>query len=167
MDDRNLYGITTFLADGTRVSFEFHARQAPRRVYPKYGRPYYSTTWREYDAKPRLYVSTPGETLLDNLVNRTSRPHTVWAAYLKDAMRQLELPGTIRWSQKAGCSCPCSPGFILTDGPDKLVDYARYDVWATIYGAPTVEDTFERARRAASVLADPTLSPEMLATPVG
>lgn len=162
MDENFLHGVTTTLRDGTRVTFEVHARQAPRRVYPKYGRPYYSTTWREYEAKPRVYVSVPNENLFDNLVNRTSRPHTVWGDFLRQAIRQLEFSGQLRWSQKAGCSCPCSPGFIWTDAP-LFNEPRRYDVWVTITGAPTVvEDDPARVARATAIMQDSTLTPQLL-----
>ena len=34
-----------------------------------------------------------------------------------EALKALNLPAStsVRWSQKAGCSCGCSPGFIVSD----------------------------------------------------
>jgi hypothetical protein len=73
-----------------------------------------SKGWR----KPsRIYIWPKGETIMDNLNNRRQRPYTVY--------RKEVLPGVLaslgikiedaqlRWSRYAGCSCPCSPGFIL------------------------------------------------------
>jgi len=83
--------------------------------------PYPGETWgqwrREADKKPRVYVWIEDETVLENLVNRRSRPVEVYRAVALQALTDLGIPfEKIRWSQKAGCSCPCSPGFIV-DGP--------------------------------------------------
>ena len=47
---------------------------------------------------------------------RYNNPHTVYRKMvLPQAFKELGLPSdtVARWSQYAGCSCPCSPGFIL------------------------------------------------------
>lgn len=104
--------------------------------------------------KTRVSVSVSGEGLWDDFENRTSRPHTLWAPIVKAALIEAGWPKTVslRWSQKAGCSCPCSPAFFVTGGPLGL------DVWATIV-ADTVQtaDPAEAAHRRAAVNADPTL----------
>lgn len=50
----------------------------------------------------------------------------IWKAHLVAAMEAGLVPGgervTARFSRKAGCSCTCSPGFIL-DGAWGFVDY--------------------------------------------
>lgn len=75
-------------------------------------------------SRPRIYVFPKGETLIENLRNRKSRPYT---SYKKEVLPKLlemlerEHPNEfsaingrkIVWSQYAGCSCPCSPGFIV------------------------------------------------------
>ncbi len=72
-------------------------------------------TWR---TPARIYIWVEGESLLQNLENRTVRPYTV---YRNEVIPQLVGRGIlkdedrVRWSQKAGCAmCPCSPGFILS-----------------------------------------------------
>lgn len=70
--------------------------------------------------KLKIYIFTRGETILNNLENRRVRPYTL---YKKEIIPQLIKQGVIkegqkvRWSQNAGCSCGCSPGFIV-DGED-------------------------------------------------
>ena len=67
-------------------------------------------------SKIRIYVHPQGESLLANLSNRNTRPHTV---YRKEVLPKLFTqlgwnPDTkVKWSQYAGCSCPCSPGFVV------------------------------------------------------
>lgn len=70
---------------------------------------------RGYDAHARLYVHVKGESIMDNLMNRRSRPSTFYRKeVLPVVLKQFGLtPEKVVWSQKAGCSCPCSPGFIL------------------------------------------------------
>ena len=35
----------------------------------------------------------------------------------------------VRWSQYAGCSCPCSPGFIVEGYPQAV---SRQDIYVTV-----------------------------------
>jgi hypothetical protein len=87
---------------------------------------------REFNSATRVYVDFPGETVLDNLANRRSRPFTALKPFVKKALATLGLDTDVkvRWSQKAGCNCGCSPGFVLDrtlrslDGP--------VDVWFTV-----------------------------------
>lgn len=72
--------------------------------------------WREYDAKTRIYLWPKGETIIDNLERRHSRPYDFYRTLLPQVFDQLGLsenPPKVHWSQKAGCSCGCSPGFIV------------------------------------------------------
>lgn len=72
----------------------------------------------------RVYIFPQGETLLDNLQNRRSRPYNEYRKQVMPAvLKALGLPaGTkVKWSQYAGCSCPCSPGFIVEDVVGKTV----------------------------------------------
>ena len=64
-----------------------------------------------YNAKTRIYVFQAKETILDNLINRRSRPRDLYRALVEQVYP--ELTRSMRWSQKAGCSCGCSPGFIV------------------------------------------------------
>jgi hypothetical protein len=45
-------------------------------------------------------------------------------------------PMSMRWTQKAGCSCPCSPGFVLYG-----LRIEGYSFWITLPGIPTVDET--------------------------
>ena len=66
----------------------------------------------------RLYVwPAEDETVIEQLFNRRERPHAVWRkTVLQKVLKELDFPADtkVRWSQYAGCSCPCSPGFILS-----------------------------------------------------
>ena len=77
--------------------------------------------WKARAADARVYVNIKGESILDNLMNRRERPYNV---FKKEVMPKVmdHLEATlgidrknfkVSWSQYAGCSCPCSPGFIL------------------------------------------------------
>lgn len=140
--------------DGHKVTVEVRERHWSKGM-----------TWREHDKKPRVYVSTKGETLLDNLANRTTRPYVAWRKVLVAAFQQLGFEGQLRWSQKAGCSCPCSPGFIWT-GKSLVNGTYRFDVDVTLEDVPVVRDDpdaqAEQASRTVQVLADPTISPAAL-----
>ena len=49
---------------------------------------------------------------------RHTRPIAALRKLLPEALDKVDITFTkARWSQKAGCSCPCSPGFIIdTEG---------------------------------------------------
>lgn len=70
---------------------------------------------RGYDKEARVFIWPEGESVWENLNNRRDRPHTYYRkAIMPQVLAQLGLsPERVQWSQKAGCSCPCSPGFIL------------------------------------------------------
>lgn len=135
------------------------------------GRGWMSATQVDYNKKPRLYVSTSGESLLDNLMNRTTRPVNVWGRAVRAALAALDLPGTLGWYQKAGCSCPCSPGFIWTGAP--ALDFGdgcpttKYDAWVELADAPLVREDaaaqLEQLNRLGGIAQDPTLPLESLA----
>jgi hypothetical protein len=89
----------------------------------------------EYYAAPRLYVSVQDETVLENLMNRRVRPYNAYKTLIhgSDLDQILDL-SKLSWSQKAGCSCPCSPGFILNKQLIQLSDTAKWmywDAWVT------------------------------------
>lgn len=79
-------------------------------------------------AKPRIHVFMKGENILENLVERWSRPHWLYREEIVPAaIEKLGLPSSTRvvWSQKAGCPCGCSPAFIVQTeqrGQDVFVD---------------------------------------------
>jgi hypothetical protein len=81
---------------------------------------------RSRQTKSRLYINTKNETILENLANRRSRPTQVYKSILPDIFQALGVPvKPVRWSQYAGCTCPCSPGFIIEG------DYGM-DYWITV-----------------------------------
>jgi hypothetical protein len=72
-------------------------------------------TRKDRSKKARIYIWPVNETLCDNLINRHCRPV---AMYRKDILPTvLGLIGgtSAHWDQKAGCSCGCSPGFVVDD----------------------------------------------------
>jgi hypothetical protein len=78
-------------------------------------------SWSEFqkdrNKKGRIYVWPTGESIMENLMYRRSRPHTAWKKCLPLAFEAVGLDRDTKcgWSQKAGCSCGCSPGFVLRD----------------------------------------------------
>lgn len=68
---------------------------------------------------PHLYIFPTGETIVENLMNRKTRPWTEWKKMvpqiLKNAGLSFKEIQQIKpsWSQKCGCGCGCSPGFLL------------------------------------------------------
>ena len=90
----------------------------------------------------RLYIHHTGETkLLDMIINRKFRPADLYKKEIIPAIKKvlkdtLDNGVTFQWSQKAGCSCPCSPGFIV-----KSYKYPIKDIWVTVSDFPnTVEE---------------------------
>ena len=66
----------------------------------------------------RVYVWPKGETILENLANRHTRPYNEFRKLLTTILTNagfscLDAAGA-HWSQKAGCACGCSPGFVLS-----------------------------------------------------
>lgn len=69
---------------------------------------------------PRIYFLLSNESIVDHLQNRRSRPYRQFRKFLPEVIRMAGLEGQIdadndgiAWSQNAGCSCGCSPGFIV------------------------------------------------------
>jgi hypothetical protein len=62
-----------------------------------------------------VYVELQGETIRENLENRRCRPYTTYKKFLTPLFAELGIPldAKLAWNQKAGCSCPCSPGFMV------------------------------------------------------
>lgn len=73
---------------------------------------------RGWNAALRVYVHPKGETVLDNLCNRHSRPIRAFKALAVEALKSEGIAfESVRWSQKAGCGCGCSPG-VIVEGTD-------------------------------------------------
>lgn len=73
-------------------------------------------------AKPRVYFFTEGESVRDYLLNRHNRPQKFYRTFIPEILKQHGLAADTKavWSQKAGCSCGCSPAFILQVEPEKF-----------------------------------------------
>ena len=90
-----------------------------------------NVSYKDWVKQTRIYVWPQGESLMDNLMNRKQRP---FAQYKKEVipsvLEAMGLPADtkVRWSQYAGCSCPCSPGFVV-DGD------SRRDVYVDVEAA--------------------------------
>lgn len=73
--------------------------------------------------KPRVYVWPEDFNPLEDMASgrRWARPERAYApmvAAIVDVIRDVPAGTTrLRWSQTAGCSCKCSPGFIVEDVP--------------------------------------------------
>lgn len=135
-DRHNLTVNLALLADGRAIEVSYRKRKYPSS--PSRGRlgdmdnPY---------GKARLYFSFGGETVLGNLANRGQEPRVYYKTLVTTVLETLVIDGVLgsiksdvdtsivaNWSRKAGCTmCPCSPGFILSNG------LTGYDIWATIY----------------------------------
>ena len=65
--------------------------------------------------KVRVYFCPVGESVMEHFqTGRHNRPIQALRKLLPEALDKVGITFTrARWSQKAGCSCPCSPGFIL------------------------------------------------------
>lgn len=77
--------------------------------------------YKDWAKQTRIYVWPQGESILENLENRRQRPYTAYKKEVIPAvLEKMGLPADtkVRWSQYAGCSCPCSPGFIV-DGDSR------------------------------------------------
>ena len=83
----------------------------------------------------RLYIWPKGESVLENLFEgRHNRPVSFYRKEILPTIRKLfniDRNTAINWSQKAGCSCPCSPGFIIKDHKFYNMD-ERYDIRVTV-----------------------------------
>lgn len=70
-----------------------------------------------HNKKTRVYVYFSNETVSENFVERRWRPIDEMSELMPQILESVGLDPEMkfRWSQKAGCSCGCSPGFILGD----------------------------------------------------
>jgi len=121
--------------------------------------------WRDREEKVRVYIFPEGEGVFSNLINRHDRPHKLYRAEVMPKVLEdlgLEPTAKYRWSQKCGCSCGCSPGFIISG------DFRRLDVYVKCepmdeendVDAAKLSDEPDQARRlsrAADLDADPTI----------
>lgn len=102
-----------------------------------------SLTWQEFAASPRLYVRVKDETVLDNIKNRKRRPYSLYKTLIHGSLLgDIFNLGKLQWSQRAGCWCPCSPGFIL---PHQVLNiggrtFKYFDAWITFENVPSVDE---------------------------
>jgi hypothetical protein len=106
--------------------------------------------WNDRKRGSRIYIFPKGESVWNQLFNRHARPHLVWRKRVMPVvLKRLGLPADtkFRWSTRAGCSCPCSPGFIMHSVVqyNKDSQYAAYcDIYVTVEGLPRIDE--EKAR---------------------
>ena len=93
----------------------------------------------EWGQADRIYFFVPDYSVMENLENRRHRPYNEFRLLIPEVLKQATKKAKAskknadchwdedtkaRWSQKAGCSCGCSPGFVLDthEGRDIFVD---------------------------------------------
>ena len=103
--------LSTLASNPEPKKFRFFGLNATIQVRRKGG------TWREMNGKSHLSVHMLGESIWDNLMNRRNRPTKIWKMVGETAMASLgldeELFAKMYWNQRAGCSCGCSPAFVM------------------------------------------------------
>lgn len=73
------------------------------------------TRSQDRPTRARIYMWPKNESVLENfLVGRRVRPVAAMKALMPKVLEAVgQVPEvSVRWSQKAGCGCGCSPGFI-------------------------------------------------------
>ncbi len=89
-----------------------------------------------------LYMWPVKESVMENLLNRRARPYNEMRRLIPQVLEKVglrrELASTAKWSQKAGCGCGCSPGFIL-DYYSRDSIHADFS-WHDDYVVPQVPD---------------------------
>lgn len=108
------------VAEPQPIEFDYLGAKVTLEVMrPDYGRGYRRK-------KSSLYVGLSGESIWDNLMNRRNRPTKLYKLIAEEAFAVAgiteEMYGSLLWSQYAGCSCPCSPGFKV----GKILDFTFY-----------------------------------------
>jgi hypothetical protein len=90
-----------------------------------------------------MYVTIEAESVLANLMNRKRRPYNLYKTLIHSSGigDVLDL-SKLSWSQHAGCSCPCSPGFVLNHQYPEIdgETYVYFDVWVALDGALNVDE---------------------------
>lgn len=88
------------------------------------------TNAMDFFHRARINISPAGETVMENWLEGTryTRPHKLYRAeVLPQLFRLLGLNDVqVSWSQKAGCRCGCSPGFIVK------TDNVAYDIYVDV-----------------------------------
>ena len=98
---------------------------------------------RRYRSTSRVYIWIDNDKRDKPVVElvtgfRYNKPHQVYKEQvIPQVLKRMKCPADtkVRWSQYAGCSCPCSPGFIVNQvGEPK-------DVFVTVFN--TQPELFE------------------------
>lgn len=115
---------------------------------------------RDFWKKPIIYFAYKDESIFENFGNRAARPVDLYRKVIPEVLKAVDLPETtkVNWSQKAGCSCGCSPGFIVQTP-------AHFDIWVTVGGPKREQSEAADAVASARTLAlmrDPTIAPILL-----
>lgn len=79
---------------------------------------------RELSKATRIHIFLENETILQQLFTRRERPYKVYQReVLPGVFEAAGLPADtkVNWSQKAGCACGCSPGFIVQGNYGKTI----------------------------------------------
>jgi len=89
------------------------------------------TNYKKGSTHGKIYFNIADETLLENLLNRRTRPYNDLRKMIPSALKLAGLDtiqsDSFRWSQKAGCGCGCSPGFV-----DKDYRLTHKDIYVTL-----------------------------------
>ena len=94
----------------------------------------------------RIYVGAKDETVAENFLNRRNRPVEQWRFIVKLVMDKMgRSTKGLRWSQRAGCRCGCSPGFIAPYGP------TRTSMFITVVGLPKTNGNGPSPERVAAL----------------
>lgn len=80
--------------------------------------------------RARVFVFLAGESILENLTTRWQQPSKAYRPLVQAELRDAGITGKLAWSQRAGCGCGCSPGFIV-DGEIRE-GCTTYDVYITV-----------------------------------
>ena len=101
--------------------------------------------WSERKGEPfrdnnKAYIWVDGESVIENLMNRRSRPYkfyqeVVLPAVLEEVAEKYPIYNNLDmdvknwgWRSKCGCSmCPCSPGFIQKTGSGTVTIQAQVE----------------------------------------
>ncbi len=78
---------------------------------------------REYNKKPRIFPWISNFSVKNDIFEgeRYNKPHKYLKPLLRQALKAAGVPERevdnlkFSWSVHAGCSCPCSPGFIVNN----------------------------------------------------
>jgi len=101
--------------------------------------------------KTRIHIDVVGENMIANFGNRAARPYLEWKPLVEAKLQELGIDyESIQWSQKAGCFCGCSPGFILKGHLGKTI-------WMDIEESPLTTNPALAANRVGQLLSDPTI----------